>query len=479
MNLIMTISEFILILFMKLNKKNNLPNFVAYKKILYYIILYNIFIILLATSAYDTFAQSEVYLSIRAGGSDLIGVGFGGFHVSQNTTKISSSIDSNLIHSVENTLITDLNESAFFRVKTLSDTLTALSGDLFALWRASGARCYIHGEVNNNNSLIIINVIDLKTAFTILNEEYRIDSNRPWYTSHIIVDDMIELFTGLRGSFASQIAFIQPYYEKSNEIFIINSDGRDKHQLSYSKTLNISPSWSPDGNKLVFSSLIDNVWSLMMININTGQNQNISNWSGLNSSPAWSPLNPDLIAFSSTRDGNSEIYSCRTDGKNIGRLTNHYKIDSSPSWSPDCKQIAFTSDRIGQPNIYIMNSDGSNTHRLTSNINAYEDSPCWSPRGDRIAFVILHDSSFDIATTSPSGEDTVILTFGEGSNENPRWSPDGLKIVFSSTRLGGKNLFIMNWDGSNVRPLTKDNNSFSPAWSPVTTGNDIRISSRR
>ena len=126
-----------------------------------------------------------------------------------------------------------------------------------------------------------------------------------------------------------------------------------------------------------------------------------------------------------------------------------------------------------------MNSDGSNTHRLTSNINAYEDSPCWSPRGDRIAFVVLHDRSFDIATVSLSGDDTVILTFGQGSNENPRWSPDGLRIVFSSTRLGGKNLFIMNWDGSNVRPLTKDGKSFSPAWSPASSGNDIRASSKR
>lgn len=216
-----------------------------------------------------------------------------------------------------------------------------------------------------------------------------------------------------------------------------------------------------------------------MINVYTGQSQDISNWQGLNSTPSFSPVNPDIIAFSSTRDGNSEIYTCRTDGKNLRRLTNHYRIDSSPSWSPDGKQIAFISDRSGQPMIYIMNSDGSNVHRLTSSINAYEDSPCWSPRGDRIAFVILFDRSFDIATASPSGDDTVILTSGAGSNENPRWSPDGLKIVFSSTRLGGKNIFIINSDGSNVRPLTKDNNSFSPAWAPASSGNDIRVSSRR
>ena len=102
--------------------------------------------------------------------------------------------------------------------------------------------------------------------------------------------------------------------------------------------------------------------------------------------------------------------------------------------------IAFTSDRISQPMVYIMNSDGSNVRRLTRRLNAYEDSPCWSPRGDRIAFVVLFDRSFDIATCSPYGDDTVILTAGQGSNENPRWSPDGLRIIFTSTRDGGKNL---------------------------------------
>ena len=126
-----------------------------------------------------------------------------------------------------------------------------------------------------------------------------------------------------------------------------------------------------------------------------------------------------------------------------------------------------------------MNRDGTGVHRLTSNIGTYEDSPRWSPRGDRIAFVIMSDFGFDIATVRSTGEDMVMLTFGSGSNENPQWSPDGLRIVFTSTRMGGNNLFIMNWDGSNVRPLTRNGKSLSPSWAPTATGDDIRISSLR
>ncbi len=127
-----------------------------------------------------------------------------------------------------------------------------------------------------------------------------------------------------------------------------------------------------------------------------------------------------------------------------------------------------------------MNSDGSNLHRLTSSPNAYEGSPCWSPRGDRIAFVVMSDyGTFDIATSTSSGEDVVILTYGEGSNEDPNWSPDGLQIVFSSTRSGSKGLYIMSRDGSHVRTLTISGNSYSPAWAPAASGNNIRVSSGR
>ena len=453
-------------------------NFIAQKNISLYLIFLTIFYYLIFSSATEVSAQSDVYLSIKAGGSDFIGVGIGGFEAHVDTSGIVSS-DSSLILPVKNAVINDLNESGLFAVKTLSDSLKALPGGIFAQWKAAGAQCYVFGQEKNNSGSVSVSVIDLKTAVTLLNEEYLIDSTRPWYTAHTIVDDMIELFTGLRGSMESQITFIHPYKEENSEIYIINTDGRRRRQLTFSKTLNISLSWSLDGKYIAFSSLIEKKWSLMMINVNTGQTQDISKWAGLNATPAWSPVNPEIIAFSSTRDGNSELYSCRMDGKNIRRLTNHYRIDSSPSWSPDGEQIAFTSDRSGQPTIYIINRDGSNAHRLTKNINAYEDSPCWSPRGDRIAFVILFDRGFDIATVNPSGDDLVIITSGQGSNENPRWSPDGLRIVFSSTRIGGKNIFIMNRDGSNVRPLTKDCSSFSPAWAPASSGNDIRVSSGR
>jgi len=414
--------------------------------------------------------QSEVYLQIQAGlGTGLIGVGI---------EKFTSPETSVPINDVRETLIEDLNGSGIFKVTVMPDTIATGAMSLFQRWKAAGASCYLVGEPSPPGNSVAVKLYDVTSGLTRLDAEYLIEKNRPWYTAHVIVDDMIQIYTGLRGSFASQIAYITRT-RGGNEIFIVDADGRRAHQFSFSKTMNLSPAWSPGAERIAYSTFTGSNWALATININTGQSQRISNWGGQNLSPSWCPASPDQIAFSSNRDGNNEIYVSRANGSGVRRLTNSPGIDVSPSWSPDGSKIAFASDRTGLPAVYIMGGDGSDQHRLTTLSNTYEDSPSWSPRSDRIAFVIRTGSTgADIATASPSGEDVVMLTMGESANEDPKWSPDGLRIVFTSSRLGGKNIFIMNWDGTGIRQLTKDGNSYSPSWAPTGSGDDVRIRKR-
>jgi Tol biopolymer transport system component len=93
------------------------------------------------------------------------------------------------------------------------------------------------------------------------------------------------------------------------------------------------------------------------------------------------------IAFTSTRDGDYEIYTMEPDGSNQTRLTNNSGYDISPKWSPDGTKIAFLRANVFQLgyDIYVMNADGSNQTRLTNNLVVVEP-PDWSPDGTRIVF---------------------------------------------------------------------------------------------
>ena len=156
---------------------------------------------------------------------------------------------------------------------------------------------------------------------------------------------------------------------------------------------------------------------------------------GENWLPAWSPDGTKL-AFSSTRDGNPEIYIVNRDGSGLRRLTNSPSIDITPTWSPSGTQIAFTSDRSGSPQIYVVGVDGLGLSKKTS--ESFCDRPTWSPAPfNEIAYASRSGPGFDIHVLDLSTGATKSLTFGEGTNESPAFSPTGA-TSFSPRRVAAR-----------------------------------------
>lgn len=188
-----------------------------------------------------------------------------------------------------------------------------------------------------------------------------------------------------------------------------------------------------------------------------------------------------FLVFSSTRDGNPEIYVTRPDGTGQQRLTFDPGIDTEPTWSPDGSQIAFTSTRTGTgtSDIYLMNSDGTGVTRLTTDA-AIDTAPAWSPDGTKIAFATNQPGSgnFEIYVVNVNGSGMTRLTSNSAVDTAPAWSPDGSKIAFTSTRTGGIDIYVMNANGTlPTRLTTNPNLDIEPAWSP--DGSKIAFTTNR
>ncbi|MBI3566385.1 MAG: TolB family protein, partial [Elusimicrobia bacterium] len=120
----------------------------------------------------------------------------------------------------------------------------------------------------------------------------------------------------------------------------------------------------------------------------------------------------------------------------------------------------------GNPQIYVLDLGSKQARRLT-NMN-WCDAPAWSPTGEWIAFAgrANRKDKMDVFLVDVTGGSVRQLTHGEGSNEDPSWSPDGRLLAFSSTRTGRSQVFVMDADGSAPR-LAADvpGASSTPHWS--------------
>ncbi|MCI0540352.1 MAG: right-handed parallel beta-helix repeat-containing protein, partial [Verrucomicrobiales bacterium] len=176
---------------------------------------------------------------------------------------------------------------------------------------------------------------------------------------------------------------------------------------------------------------------------------------------------PSPIIFTSTRDGNEELY--RTDGFAFSatRLSDHPAADRSSALSPDGKTVIFVSTREGNPEIHRFElADTAGVTRLTTH-PAPDYDPAWSPNGTNVVFVSERDGNAEIYLMNTDGHGLKRLTDHSGADRHPYFSPDGTKIVFSSNRSGNFEIFVMNADGSNVQPLTSVPAADThPAWSP-------------
>ncbi len=334
-------------------------------------------------------------------------------------------------------------------------------------WRAIGAEGLVQGEMRfvQNKVQVRFRVWDTSRCRLLGEVAFR-ERDRPdlGLLARIVADDIVERFTGRRGVSSTEIAFVSDNGKRNKEIWVMEADGAGKRRVTNNGSINLFPAWSPDGKTLIYTSFKAGQSELFLLYrgnkpgtrlINTRDEKYRGVWQG----------NTGKIAAVVSRQGNTDIYSVTTNGSSPQRMTESRAIETSPTFSPDGRQMAFVSDRSGSPQVWVKDLDTGEERRLTYN-GPYNSSPAWSPTGEWIAYAAQAGNNFDIYLINPEGTFTTPVVTHARSDEDPAWAPDGRKLAFSSNRRGRKELYRVDIDGSNATVLTDGfGNSTNPSWS--------------
>ena len=261
---------------------------------------------------------------------------------------------------------------------------------------------------------------------------YRIPASRGTMriVAHRAADMIYEKLTGIKGVFATKVAFVTAERRQDGQTFrlvVADQDGANETVILQSTDPIMSPAWSPDSRRLAYVSFENDRSSVWVQTLRTGNRIQVSNKPGINGAPSFSPDGRQLVLTLGGIDGNLDIHVLDLSTRQTRRLTTHRAIDTEGSWSPDGRYIYFTSDRSGGPQVYRVPASGGTPERVTFE-GSYNARPRLSPDGKRLAVVHLDRGNYRIAVMDVRSKELLIVSAGQ-QDESPSFAPNSDTLI--------------------------------------------------
>lgn len=357
-------------------------------------------------------------------------------------------------------------------------------------WKKKNYRYIVESIIfNEKKSLHIeLKLYDVQAKNILLDDKTIFDSKNLRKYSHNLANRMYRRITGKDSIFNSKIVFVSDRSSKRHksqkEIYIMDFDGQRKQRLTYSNSMIISPSISPDNTKILYS-IIEGKWkkssrgsihkvkniNLYLYDLVTHKKKLISELDGINSGAIFTHDGKSIYLTLSYQK-NADIFKMDLATGRKTRVTRHFADDVDPHINAAGDLMTFLSGRSGRAMIYTLDPrEIEKSVKRISYVGRFNAAPRFSPDGKEIVFSSWVDDRFDLYKIDSNGNNLVRLTKNFGSNEEPWFSPDGQFIVFSSQRVLSRkkavqNLYIMNREGEIIKKITDNfGKSYTPRWS--------------
>jgi len=208
------------------------------------------------------------------------------------------------------------------------------------------------------------------------------------------------------------------------EVYQLDIDDGSIAQLTNSYGVDNAPEFSPDGQTITYmhNSPAKNINQIIVADRDGGNAGNLPQITGWD--PTWSP-DGEFILFASDRDGAVQLFTARTDGTKLHRITSLPAIRGRSDWSSDGQYVVTYSGEAWHRELYIMNADGSNVRQLTPS-GGNSQGPSFSPDSKWVAFTAYFDNYSDdngceIYIIRIDGTDLRRLTNNDYCDYQPRW----------------------------------------------------------